>query len=59
MKVPSIEIAEKLLLEAEKMNPGPWVEHNRVAGMCARKIARKLENLDDDIAYTLALLHDI
>lgn len=59
MKVPTIEQAEKLLDEAQKLNPGAWVAHNRVAGNCARIIADKCNNLNVDVAYVLGLLHDI
>ena len=41
MKVPSIEEAKKLIEEAAKLNPGPWIDHNKTAGMCARLIAEK------------------
>lgn len=59
MKVPTIAEAEKLLSEAEKLNPGLWVAHNKTAGFCARTIAEKCDNLNADIAYVLGLLHDI
>ncbi len=59
MKVPDIENAVKILKEAEKLSPGAWVEHNKTAGMCARTIASKCNDLDEDIAYVLGLLHDI
>lgn len=59
MKVPSVAQAEKLLSEADKLNPGLWIEHNRTAGFCARSIAEKCENLNPEYAYVLGLLHDI
>lgn len=59
MKVPTIEMAEKLLFEAEKLNPGLWVAHNRTTGFCARTIAEKCVNLNPEYAYVLGLLHDI
>lgn len=59
MKVPTIEMAEKLLFEAEKLNPGLWVAHNRTAGFCARTIAEKCDNINPEYAYVLGLLHDI
>lgn len=59
MKVPSADIAEKLLTEAEKMNSGAWIRHNQVAGMCAKVIAGSCDDLDENIAYALGLLHDI
>lgn len=59
MKVPQIGVAEKLLIEAEKLNPGPWISHNRVAGLCAKTIASQCDDLDENTAYVLGLLHDI
>lgn len=51
--------AEKLLLEAEKCNPGPWGNHSRVTAECAEKIAALCEGMNADKAYILGLLHDI
>ena len=51
--------AEKLLLEAEKCNPGPWGNHSRVTAECAERIAALCEGMDTDKAYILGLLHDI
>lgn len=59
MKVPNINNAVEILNEAEKLNPGIWVEHNKIAGMCAKAIASKCNDLDENIAYVLGLLHDI
>lgn len=59
MKVPDLQTAEELLREAEKLNPGIWVQHNRVAGKCAKAIATCCDNLDENAAYVLGLLHDI
>jgi hypothetical protein len=36
MKVPSVRRAEAFLAEAARLNPGPWVEHSRVASVAAR-----------------------
>ena len=57
--LPTREKAEKLLLEAEECNPGPWGNHSRVAAHCAEKIAMDCNDLDADKAYILGLLHDI
>ena len=57
--LPTREKAEKLLLEAEECNPGPWGNHSRVAAHCAEKIAMECNDLDADKAYILGLLHDI
>lgn len=59
MKVPTVADAEKLLIEAEKLNSGLWIAHNRTAGFCARAIAEKCDNLNPEYAYVLGLLHDI
>lgn len=59
MKVPDLQTAEELLREAEKLNPGIWVQHNLVAGKCAKAIATCCDNLDENAAYALGLLHDI
>ena len=59
MKIPSIEEAERLIEEASRLNPGPWIEHNRTAGLCARTIAEKCDGLKPDVAYVMGLLHDI
>ena len=59
MNVPSVSETERLLCEAEKLNAGLWVEHNRTAGFCARAIAEKCDNLNPEYAYVLGLLHDI
>jgi hypothetical protein len=58
MKVPSVSVAESLLSEASKLNPGVWVHHNRVAAKCAKIIAKKC-SMDVDAAYVMGLLHDI
>lgn len=59
MSMPSIEIAERLLAEGERMNPGPWAQHSRYVALAARLIANELPNLDGNSAYVLGLLHDI
>ncbi len=57
--LPTREEAERILAEAGKCNPGPWVNHSRVAAHCAEKIAEKCENIDPEKAYIVGLLHDI
>ena len=59
MKVPSIETASKLVEEAAVLNPGPWIDHNKTAAMCAKCIAEKGEGMEADAAYVMGLLHDI
>jgi Predicted HD superfamily hydrolase involved in NAD metabolism len=58
MKIPSPTEAERLLSEAAELNPGAWVSHSEVAGNCAKIIARQA-GLDENIAYSIGLLHDI
>lgn len=57
--IPSREEAEKLVREAEAINPGPWGDHCRVAAHCAESIAARCEGMDSDKAYVVGLLHDI
>lgn len=57
--LPTREIAELLLREAETCNPGPWGNHSRTAAHCAEKIAQACGDLDANKAYILGLLHDI
>jgi len=59
LKIPTRLVAERLLAEAEKMNPGAWVEHSRVVARAAEAIASRHPQLDQECAYALGLLHDI
>lgn len=43
---------------AEKMNPGPWVEHVKNVASAAKIIAKNA-GMDGEKAYVLGLLHDI
>lgn len=56
---PSRAEAEKILSEAEKCNPGPWVNHSLITAKCAEKIAVLCNEMDTEKAYVLGLLHDI
>ena len=56
---PSRTIANELLRNAEKLNPGPWGNHSRTVAHCAEKIALECGNMDSEKAYVLGLLHDI
>jgi putative nucleotidyltransferase with HDIG domain len=58
MNIPSLDEAEKLLSEAEKRNPGPWVAHSRNVALAAKCIAEHSQ-LDVEAAYIIGLLHDI
>lgn len=59
MKLPTIIEAQKLLTEADRLNPGAWIGHSKTAAFCARAIAEQCDNLNADTAYVLGLLHDI
>ncbi len=59
MRVPSVKEAEKMINEAAKLNPGSWIDHNKIAGFCARTIAEKCDGINPDVAYVMGLLHDI
>ena len=56
---PSRTIANDLLRNAEKLNPGPWGNHSRTVAHCAEKIALACGDMDSEKAYVLGLLHDI
>lgn len=51
-------IAESLLIEAESMNKGAWVDHSCLVAQLAKKIARKA-SMNSEKAYIYGLLHDI
>ena len=57
--IPSREEAERIVREAEAINPGPWGDHCRVAAHCAECIAARCEGMNPDKAYVVGLLHDI
>jgi len=57
--IPSREEAERIIKEAEAINPGPWGDHCRVAAHCAESIAARCEGMNPDKAYVIGLLHDI
>lgn len=50
--------AFSILMEAEKRNPGPWVQHSICVANCAVKIA-SICDMNARKAYILGLLHDI
>ena len=58
MDYPFRDEAERLLLEAESLNPGLWVAHSRNVAKCAEVIAAH-SGLNPDKAYVLGLLHDV
>ena len=58
MKLPTKEEAKSILIWGHDKNPGPWLDHSKVAAKAAEKIALKC-GLDGNKAYVLGLLHDI
>ena len=62
---PSRCMAELLLEEGVKKNPGPWREHSYAVARAAEKIAVAInqncgqEKMNPDLAYVYGLLHDI
>jgi hypothetical protein len=58
MKIPVLDEAERLLQEANDLNPGPWVEHSRNVALAAKCIAQHTD-LDAEKAFVFGLLHDI
>lgn len=57
--IPSIDKAYAMIEEAEKLNPGPWINHSIHVAIAAKLIADKVNFLDPELAYILGLLHDI
>lgn len=57
--VPTLEEAKEVLAEAEKLNPGPWVQHSVYVGRAAELIAKKVKGIDSNVALILGMLHDI
>ena len=51
--------AKNALLQAERLNPGPWVSHSRYVAQACQNIASRCPTLDADAAYIYGLLHDI
>ncbi len=57
--LPTREEAERILVEAEGCNPGPWGNHSRVVAACAERIAARTAGMDPEKAYIVGLMHDI
>lgn len=55
----TVKEAEMELDTGIKINPGPWKQHSISVANNARLIAEKIENIDNDIAYVMGLMHDI
>jgi len=56
--IPTREEAEQILIWAEELNPGIWINHCKVAARAAETIAKNC-GLDGNRAYVSGLLHDI
>jgi len=59
MKLPEIRLVENWLKEGSQHNPGPWVKHSKYVANAAKTIANKIENLDENTAYIMGLIHDM
>jgi hypothetical protein len=59
MKIPTRAQAEAFMKEAQRKNPGAWVEHSRYVARAAEAIAAHHPALDPEAAYILGYLHDI
>ena len=59
LMLPTIEEAKIELEIAEKLNPGPWIEHSLNVGIAARNIAKKVPGMDANKAYIVGMLHDV
>jgi HD superfamily phosphodiesterase len=55
----SVDYAKNMLIEAGKLNPGPWIRHSENVASAAKMIALKTESHDPETAYVCGLLHDI
>ena len=59
MKIPTHEQAEAFMNDAQRKNPGAWVEHSRYVARAAEAIAAHHPALDPEAAFILGYLHDI
>ena len=59
LSAPTREETKLILDEGSKLNPGPWREHSLYAAKAAELIAKEDNELDENIAFVLGLLHDI
>jgi len=59
LQIPTLHQATQLMDEAEKLNPGPWVQHSIYAAQAAEAIASRHPDLNPSRAYILGYLHDI
>lgn len=57
--IPTLAEAKSLLSEAEKRNPGPWIQHSVNVARAAEAIATHHKGLEPERALVLGYLHDI
>lgn len=57
--VPTLEKANEMLAEAEKLNHGSWVKHSLYVAEGAKIIASNCGRMDEELAYIAGMLHDI
>lgn len=57
--LPTIAEAHELLRQAGEKNPGPWLDHSKVAAHASQCIAARCPGLEPERAYVLGLLHDV
>jgi len=57
--IPSLDESEAYINEAQRLNPGPWLQHSRVAAGAAQAIAGQHPGLDPQAAYIMGIMHDI
>ena len=59
MKLPEIKLVENWLKEGYNWNPGPWVNHSKLVANAAQIIASRIEDLNENKAYIMGLIHDM
>ena len=59
MTLPTREQAQRLMQEAERLNPGPWVRHSWYVAEAARAIAQRHPGLEPESTWIMGYLHDI
>ena len=59
MRIPDRIKAFQYLKEANRRNPGLWIEHSRQVALAAEKIAHHHPEMNPENAYIMGLLHDI
>lgn len=55
MNIPSLEQAKALISEAERLNPGLWVQHSLFVGKAAEAITQYHPRLNPQVAFILGI----